>query len=166
MKAALLVVDMQERFYKDAYPEKRQSWDDAVQTINAVIGLFRQKGLPVIAVEQVDAEDGLLPGTEGFDTDRRIELRQDDPRVRKEFGNAFAKTDLAERLKKAGADTVVVSGYCAEWCILSTTRGAEPEGVKAIILSDGIASGHPARIPFVLEINESISSGALETLLT
>jgi nicotinamidase-related amidase len=165
MKPALLVVDMQERFIREAADEKRRSWEDAIASINPVIGLFRQAGFPVIAVEHMDEDDGLVPGSDGFDTDKRIGLLPEDTRVRKKFGSAFAKTDLSLILRERGADTVVVSGFCAEWCVLSTARGAEPEGFKAMVLADGIASGHPSRIPFVLEINESISSGALEAVL-
>lgn len=165
MKPALLVVDMQARFYANASPEKKTSWDDAIRAINPVIGLFRRKGLPVVAVEHMDEGDGLVPGSQGFDTDGRIELEPGDARVRKLYGSAFGKTDLSKLLSDSGVDTVIVSGYCAEWCVLSTARGAEPEGFTAIILADGIASGHPARIPFILEINESMSSGALEAFL-
>lgn len=166
MKPALLVVDMQARFYAKAAPEKKASWDDAIRVINPVIGLFRRKGLPVVAVEHVDEGDGLVPGSEGFGTDGRIELLPGDRRVRKLYGSAFGKTNLSKILADAGVDTVIVSGYCAEWCVLSTARGAEPEGFTAIVLADGIASGHPARIPFVLEICESMSSGALEAFLS
>jgi nicotinamidase-related amidase len=165
MKPALLVVDMQERFIEKASAEKRLSWEDAISSINPSIQAFRQNGLPVIAVEHMDEEDGLVPGAAGFDTDKRIALLPEDTRIRKEFGSAFGKTELARLLREWGVDAVVVSGYCAEWCVLSTARGAEPEGFKAMILADGIASGHPARIPFILEINESISSGALESFL-
>jgi nicotinamidase-related amidase len=165
VKPALLVIDMQERFVAEASAAMKQSWEDAIASINQVIRLFRQKGFPVIGVEHTDKDDGLVPGSAGFDLDRRIALLPEDARVRKAFGSAFAKTELAAILREGGVDTVVVSGFCAEWCVLATARGAEPEGVKAMILADGIASGHPARIPFILEINESISSGALETLL-
>lgn len=165
MKPALLVIDMQERFIEEASDAMKRSWEDAIGSINEVIRLFRQKGFPVIGVEHRDADDGLVPGSAGFDLDRRIGLTPEDRRVRKEFGSAFAKTGLAELLGSEGVDTVVVSGFCAEWCVLSTARGAEPEGFRAMILADGIASGHPARIPFILEINETISSGALEALL-
>jgi nicotinamidase-related amidase len=165
VKPALLVIDMQARFREGVTADKALSWDDAVGAINAAIGLFAAKGLPVICVEHVDPGTGLVPGAAGFDTDPRILLPAGTPRIHKEFGSAFAGTGLAGILRGLGADAVVVSGYCAEWCVLSSLRGAEPEGFKAMALADGIASGHPARIPFVLEISESISSGALEACL-
>jgi nicotinamidase-related amidase len=165
MKPALLVLDMQERFRESADPEAAKSWDDAIEAINAAIGAFEKLRLPVYCVEHEDPNTDLLPGSCGFDTDRRIRLRPDVPRMRKRKSSAFAGTDLGERMTSAGADTLIVSGYCAEWCVLTTLRASESEGFRAIALADGIASAHPERVPFVLEINASIDSGALASIL-
>jgi hypothetical protein len=49
--------------------------------------------------------------------------------------------------------------------VLSTCRGAEDEGFKAMLLRDSLASGHPERIPVVEAINDSLSFGTLKYLL-
>ncbi len=36
----------------------------------------------------------------------------------KEKGNAFCGTDLDERLRSLGVDTVIFAGFCAEFCVL------------------------------------------------
>ena len=56
MKPALLVIDMQERFVMEASAAMKQSWEDAIASINQIIRLFRQKGFPVIGVEHTDAD--------------------------------------------------------------------------------------------------------------
>ena len=45
MKPALLIIDVQKAFFGD--PTTTQSLNDAVETINAAIALFREKHLPI-----------------------------------------------------------------------------------------------------------------------
>jgi nicotinamidase-related amidase len=60
---------------------------------------------------------------------------------------------------------VIVTGFCAEACVLSTARGAEDYDFNAIILRGALASTNPERIPFVESISDLISYGALKTVL-
>ncbi|MFO7539566.1 MAG: isochorismatase family protein, partial [Chloroflexota bacterium] len=53
--------------------------------------------------------------------------------------NAFWETELDALLQSDGVDFVVVSGYVAEFCVLSTGRGALERGYRSAILADGIA---------------------------
>jgi nicotinamidase-related amidase len=83
----------------------------------------------------------------------------------KTYSNSFTKTGLAGKLKELGVDTVIVTGFKAEFCVLSTYRGAEDFDFKPIILKGSLASDNAEHIRFVEEISETISFGALETLL-
>jgi len=65
MKPALLVIDVQKAFFKN--PETTQSLNQAIAQINMGIELFREKRLPIICIQHMVKENGLLPGTEGFD---------------------------------------------------------------------------------------------------
>jgi nicotinamidase-related amidase len=58
-----------------------------------------------------------------------------------------------------------VSGFCAEFCVLSTYRGAENFDFKPITLKGSLASDNADHIRFVEEISETISFDALKTLL-
>jgi len=62
-------------------------------------------------------------------------------------------------------DTVVVSGYCAGYCVLSTYRGAQDLDLKAIMLSGAIASNVPSTIPVVESFGEAMTYGALAQAL-
>ncbi len=66
---------------------------------------------------------------------------------------------------RARIDTVIVTGFCAEFCVLSTYRGAEDFDFKAIMLKGALASDNAEHIRFVEEISETVSFGALKTLL-
>jgi len=62
-------------------------------------------------------------------------------------------------------DTVIVTGYAAEHCVLSTSRGAKDLDLTSIILRGGIASSVEQNIAFVERIDDVISYGALARAL-
>lgn len=164
MKPALLVIDVQNEFFK-INKACADSLDQAIPYINAAIGLFRKKNLPIIAIQHKSDEENLVPGKLGFDMPESLKLEPQDLRVVKAYSNSFTKTGLAERLREFGVDTVVVTGFCAEYCVLSTYKGAEDYDFKPIILRGSIASDNAERIRFVEDIADTVTLGALKTLL-
>ncbi len=164
MKPALLVIDMQKEFYKNS-PATAQSMDGAVEYINAAIALFREKQLPVVCVQHMHTGDNLVPGEPGFEVLDEIELLPADLRVHKTYGNSFNKTPLADELRQQGIDTVIVTGFAAEGCVLSTCRGARDCDLASIILRGSLANPRPDYIPFVENISDVISYGALKKVL-
>lgn len=165
MRPALLVVDIQTAFFsRDTVTAV--SLGQAVEYTNAAMPLFRAKGLPVVCVIHEDPEDGLVPGSLGFEPHESLRFEPGDLRIVKRTGSAFAgDTKLGKRLRALDIDAVVIAGYCAEYCVLSTCRGARDEGFKAMLLRDALASGHPERIPLVEAINDGLSFGVLQYLL-
>jgi nicotinamidase-related amidase len=129
------------------------------------IDLFRKKNFPIVVVQHKNEEQGLVPGNTGFDVPQNVKLEPQDIHIVKTYSSSFTKTGLAEKLKEFGVDTVIVSGFCAEFCVLSTYRGAEDFDFKPIILKGSLASDNSEHIRFVEEISETISFGALKTLL-
>jgi nicotinamidase-related amidase len=161
MKPALLVIDVQNEFY-DHHQESMKS---VIEYINEAIALFRKKNFPVVVIQHKNADQGFVPGNSGFDVPNSVKLEPQDVRVVKTYSNSFTKTGLAEKLRELGVDTVIVTGYKAEFCVLSTYKGALDFDFKPIILIGSIASDNAEHVRFVEEISETISFGALETLL-
>ena len=62
-------------------------------------------------------------------------------------------------------DTVIVTGFCAEYCVLSTYRGAQDLDLTPIILRGSLASGTPENVKFVESISDVVSYGALKKIL-
>ena len=124
MKAALLVIDVQKAFFTDN-PVRAADLNNAAEYINAAIDLFRKKNLPIVCVQHMNSEDNLVPGQPGFDVPDILNILPGDVHIHKTYGNSFTKTPLAETLRKMGVDTVVVTGFAAEGCVLATVRGAE-----------------------------------------
>jgi nicotinamidase-related amidase len=163
VRAALLVIDVQKAFFND--PVAARTLTSAIEHINYAITLFRKKGLPVICVQHVETADHLVPGEEGFDIPESLHILPADTHIHKTYGNAFNKTPLLAELQRQSIDTVIVTGYCAEYCVLSTCRGARDLDLVPIILRGAIASGVEENIGFVESVNDLISYWALEKAL-
>ena len=164
MKPALLVVDVQRKFYQSS-PATAQSLNDAIEYINAAIALFRDKDLPIISVQHVDEAQHLVPGEEGFELPVGLDIRPSDLHIHKTYGNSFNKTALEHELRQLGVDTVIVTGFCAEYCVLSTYRGAQDLDLTPLILRGALASGVVENIKFVESVSDIISYGALKVVL-
>jgi nicotinamidase-related amidase len=162
MEAALLVIDVQKEFF-DINPTTTQSLDDAIEYINAATALFREKGLPIICVQHMDNGGELVPGKEGFDLPEALDILPTDLHIHKTYGNSFNKTPLEDELRKL--DTVIITGFCAEYCVLATYRGAQDIDLTPIILRGSLASGVRENIRFVESISDVISYGALRKAL-
>ena len=164
MKPALLVIDMQNEFFN-----RSQVCDDSLKSaiayINAAIDLFRKKNLPIVVIQHKSKAQGLVPGKSGFDVHDSVKVNAQDTHIVKTYRNSFRKTGLAEKLRKLGVDTVIVTGYSAEYCVLSTYRGAQDLDFTPITLKGSLASKKAEKIKSVEESTEIISYGALETLL-
>ncbi len=164
MKPALLVIDVQKQFFKFGQTTAR-SLDDAIEYINAAVELFREKDLPVVCIQHVDEENGLVPGKEDFELPESLNLLPSDLHIHKTYGNSFNKTPLQEKLRELDIDTVIVTGFCAEYCVLSTYRGAQDLDLTPIILRGSLASSVLENIKFVESISDIVSYGSLKKIL-
>ena len=162
MRSALMIIDMQKGYY--AGPTVEQM-DAAAEYINYMIPKFETKGLPVVWVYNLDEEDGVVPGDERFEFIDAFKPGENHIKIHKTYGNSFNKTDADKILKEHGVDTIVVTGFCAEYCVLSTYRGAKDLDYFPIILTNGIASVKESHKEFVQNISETITCGTLERMI-
>jgi len=162
MKPALLVIDVQKQFFEFS-PTTAQSLNDAVEYINVAIEIFREKHLPIICIQHVDEEDGLVPGKEDFELPETLNILPSDLHIHKTYGNSFNKTLLKEKLQELDVDTVIITGFCAEYCVLSTYRGAQD--LDLTVLRGSLASSVSENIKFVESISDIISYGSLKRIL-
>lgn len=59
----------------------------------------------------------------------------------------------------------VMAGFCAEFCVLSTYRGARDLDYFPILLKNGVASSKEENKLFVENMSETITAGALKKFL-
>lgn len=162
MKPALLIIDLQKAFCKG---ESARQMESAAEYINAALPLFREKALPVVWIQDMDEEDGVIPGVDGFEFITALNPMAGEIRIHKHYGNAFNKTDLHEILKRHDVDTVILSGYCAEYCVVSTLVGARDLDYSPILYRGGIASGNTENRLAVERAYDVISFGALRKFM-
>jgi nicotinamidase-related amidase len=164
MRPALLIIDVQKRFFGMS-PETAQSLNRAIYFINEAISLFRDANLPIIVIQHKNEKSGLLPGSEDFEVAADLKLLPSDIRIHKTYKNSFHKTDLADRLRSLRSDTLIITGFCAEHCVLHTYCAAESNDFTPIMLKDALAGYDREHIRFVEEITEGMTLGALKAAL-
>ncbi len=162
MKIALLVIDVQKAYFN---PDTSKSLENAIEYINAAIELFRAKNLPVICIQHRDDENNHQPGVEGFDLPESLKILPADLHIHKTYGNSFNKTSLLEELRKLKVDTVLITGFRAEGCVLSTYRGAMDVDLTPILLRDAIAGPIEQYVRFVESMSNIISYWALVKMM-
>ena len=162
MKPALMIIDMQKEYFTG---NAKESMTAASEYINEVVGYFKEKKLPIIWVQDIDKESGVIPGAEGFEVIDLLDKESDEIKIHKEYGNSFNKTECGNILKKEKVDVIVITGFCAENCVLSTYRGALDWDFTPVLLKNGIASGDNENLKFVEKISDVVSYKIIRKML-
>ena len=162
MKPALVVMDVQNVWlpYMDEKDKKV-----GMDMINHVIALFRDNGFPVIRVYHTEPGEGPAPGTEAFEFPKTVAIRDDDPKIVKNYGSAFKKTDLDKVLRDKGVNTVFLAGLSAVGCVLATYHGADDLDYNAFMVKHALISHDATLTKSVYDICSTISYGPLKLLL-
>jgi ureidoacrylate peracid hydrolase len=164
-RTALIVIDLQHAFMNDAVgfapvPAAR----DIVPAVNRLATAVRQTGGGVFWIKMTHDERCLgewsvayqLPtpefrekriaalseGTLGHELWPELDVRPEDEIVRKYRYSAFmpGTSDLADRLRAGGFDTVLITGTVTNVCCESSARDANMMNFRTIMVSDGNAA--------------------------
>jgi nicotinamidase-related amidase len=162
IKPALLVIDIQNAFLP-MIPEQEKLI--AMEYINGLIDLFRKNGYPVIGVYQFSEEYGVKPGTPGFEFPETVKVLPTDPKVVKNYGDAFNKTDLDKVLKDSGSNTLFLCGLSAVGCVLATKTGAENHDYKAFMVKNAIMSHNSEYTKNVEVMFDAVSYEVVQLLI-
>ena len=153
MKPALVIIDIQNKFL----PYMSSDQDKALEMINWAIFVAREYKIPVIRVYHTDPNWGPKPGTEEFEFPESIKINEDDPKVIKNYGDGFKKTDLDKILTEKGINTLFLCGLSATGCVLATYHGAKNLEYDVFMLQDAIISSDQQLTKSVEKICESVS---------
>ncbi|MBF5055693.1 N-carbamoylsarcosine amidase [Alcanivorax sp. 521-1] len=129
-----------------------------------LLAAFRERSLPVffttVAYERDDqarvfrdklpALDVLQAGGGLERIDPRVAPRDDEPVLVKQWASGFFATDLAARLRAAGADGVVVTGLTTSGCVRATAVDALQHDFRTVVpreaVGDRDADAHRANL--------------------
>lgn len=163
MKPGLLVLDVQKDFFEGDNPNLAE-FLRVVPNINLAITEFRKHGFPVVFIQHTSPNK--KQGTPAWEIYHEIDRTPSDSCILKSFSNAFWRSDLETLLRSLDVDHVVTTGFSSEYCVLSTYRGAQERGFKAMILQNAVASvDGNSRTQFVYEISETLTHDELSEVL-
>ena len=132
-KSALIVVDMINGFTDPACP-LGCACPEVVAANASLLEAFHAAGLPVyfttvvyhdasqarVFRERISALNLLTPTSHWVQLDERLPRQAGDELIEKQWASAFHKTDLDQRLREAGVDSVVVTGLTTSGCVRAT----------------------------------------------
>lgn len=148
-RTALLVMDLQNGIV-GRYPHA----DDVVERTASLIDRVRAAGATVgyVRVGLTEAEAAAVPATNrifasatgrGLDADGpatqiddRLAPSPQDLVVRKRRVGAFSTTDLDDRLRERGIDTLALTGIATSGVVLSTVREAADRDYRVLVVED------------------------------
>lgn len=162
MNPALLVIDLQQFFFKRAIfstPAGEKSLTKLVYNTNELIDFFFTRELPIVHIRTVHKEDGstrdlwmkrnnrrsLVEKTEDARELTSVHRYRSDIEVIKTRGNSFLRTTLEETLRQRGVDTLFVTGYSTNRCVGITAAEAFERDFNVVLAGDAILGADPDR---------------------
>ena len=146
-RRALVVVDVQQEYFDGPLEIQHPPREESLANILSAIDTARLHDVPVIVVQHrmPDGAPVFVEGTPGWALHPAVEARVDlSTVVHKQYGSVFAGTELAERFRGLGVDTITIVGYMTNNCDLATAVEAEGLGFQCEILSDATGAVHLA----------------------
>jgi nicotinamidase-related amidase len=137
--AVVVVVDAQREYVDGALP--LSGIGAALEEIGRLLGRARASAVPVIHVVHQGPPGGLFaPGSLGFAVAAPAAPAPNEVVLHKRLPNAFASTDLAERVAALKRKQVVIVGFMTHMCVEATARAAIDVGLKAAVVASGTAT--------------------------
>ena len=136
----LIVIDVQQEFDDPAWGERNNPGTEG--KVAEALSAWRERGAPIIHVrhESPPEEGVFLAGTPGVEFKREAAPLPGEPVITKHVNSAFIGTDLEERLRGDGVDTVAIVGLTTDHCVSTTARMAGNLGFETWVLADAVAT--------------------------
>lgn len=190
-KTALIVIDLQNGFMMDGVAHALcETAREIVPNVNRLAGAIRETGGKVYWIQNTHDDDCLILWSTLHDmtplekTAKRIEsmsegglghelwadldVRDEDERVKKYRYSAFLPgySELPEKLRAAGIDTVIIVGTVTNVCCESSARDAMMTNFRTIMVTDANAANSDAEhnaslINFYLTFGDIMSTDQL-----
>lgn len=93
--------------------------------------------------ERVPALNVLTPDSVWVQIDERLPRRDSDTVIDKHWASAFHKTDLDERLRTKGVDSLVVSGVTTSGCVRATAVDGLQHEYRVVIPREAVSDRNP-----------------------
>lgn len=134
MSSALLIIDMQEAFFR-TFPRPGAA-DRTVARINAAISRARDDEVPVIFIQHETVVGIPAHGSAEWALVQELDVKAVDHRIRKTTPDSFLRTGLDTLLQTLGVSRLIVCGYATEFCVDTTVRRAAGLGYGVTLVED------------------------------
>ena len=148
----LLCIDMQCAF--DAPPWPRRWNENLDRNGLRLLAAWRQAGFPIVHVrhDSIEPLSTLRPGLPGHRFRDGFTPMGGEPLVAKSVNSVFIGTDLDLRLRRLGAQHIVVFGISTDMCVSTTIRTGANLGWAITLVADAcdcfdLPDGHGGTIP-------------------
>jgi nicotinamidase-related amidase len=133
---ALIIIDVQHGFDDPSWGPRNNPGAEAA--MGRLLAAWRAAKRPIFHVQHLsrNPKSPLRPGQPGVDIKREVAPQGDEPVIQKHVNSAFIGTDLEARLHRAGIKNLVLTGFCTDHCVSTTTRMAANLGFTAIMPAD------------------------------
>ncbi|HET6161126.1 MAG TPA: cysteine hydrolase family protein [Dongiaceae bacterium] len=138
-ESALLIIDAQGEYRSGQV--KLPGIDPALERVAELLARARSAGTPIFHVAQMGQEGTLFdPATERGAILPQAAPIAGEPLIMKRLPNAFAGTELHERLQQAGRRTLIMAGFMTHMCISASARAALDLGYQTSVIADATAT--------------------------
>jgi maleamate amidohydrolase len=155
-RPALLVVDMIKGFTDASCP----LGCDCPQVVAAnaqLIDAFHAAGRPVVFTtvvyhnegqarvfrDRINALNVLTPESDWVQVDTRLDMREGDILLEKQWASAFHKTDLDDQLRALGVDSLVVTGLTTSGCVRATAVDGLQYDYRVVVPREAVGDRNP-----------------------
>jgi nicotinamidase-related amidase len=164
-RRALIVIDAQQQYFDGLLAIEHPPRDQSIAKIADALDAATTRQVPVVLVQHELPEGApvFAAGSDGHRLHPEVERRAEgaSKRVSKSVASVFEGNDLAEWLRADGIDTITLTGYMTNNCVVASAAAAEPLGFTVEVLSDATGA-----IPLSNDAGSSTAAQVHETLMT
>jgi len=148
---ALVLVDMIRGFTDPACPLGLAA-DAVVEANQQLLAVFRRLHLPVFFTtviyrrpdearvfrERVPALNVLTPESDWVQVDSRLQRRDDEPLIEKQWASGFFATHLQARLNALGVDSLMITGLTTSGCVRATVVDGLQHDYRVVVPREAV----------------------------
>jgi nicotinamidase-related amidase len=141
MKKALIIIDMQNDYFKNGSMELVDINEALIQT-NKLLKHAREKEYKIYFVQHFATKEGatfFVPNTTGVELYKNLNI-QNDMIIKKNYPNSFRDTNLQKELENENISELIICGAMIHMCIDTTVRAGFDLGYKIELASDACAT--------------------------
>lgn len=162
---ALLMIDIQQAMFGP--DEICHEPERMLAKAGELLARARVAGTPVYFVQHCEREGSFAPGSAGWQIHPKVAPRAGEPVTEKWAASSFYKTDLDQKLRAAGIDTLVIAGLQSEFCIDTACRVAQTLGYKVTLAADANSTFDTPILPAdkIIAHHNRLLSGIVERVV-